>query len=982
MCLYSHILVHLDKLVRMKISPVLLILMTLCFPQAASGQYYETGQDPASLKWMEVRTGNFTVIYPKQYGREGLRFAGSLEKAYRDLAALYPGVRIRIPVIIHNYTIESNGYVAWAPSRMEIYPTPEQNSIPLDADRQLALHELTHVLQMQSLNTGFTKALSYVAGQQIPGFVSSLLPQWFLEGDAVFSESLLSPSGRGRTPSFLKELKAIIITKGRMYKYDKALNGSFRDHVPDYYQSGYQAVAWSYLMYGKDIWRKAIKTTGDLPFTVNPVNLSLMRNGPTTKKRLFSQAFDTLAALWLEDDERSGFRVSQVVNPSKKGKYADYSSPVFAGSDSIIAVKSTLSEPPLFVLINEGRKPEKRLLVPGYGYPWYLSCAKGKLVWTEMRSDPRWENRSWSVIMLMDLKTGNVHRLTSGSRYMSAAISPDATRIAASENGPDNSNSLVIIDTRDGSIQERIPAPGNAYLQRPRWDESGRKIIVISLTDAGEGIHSFDLLAKRWETLINESDNDLQSAFLRNDSLFYISSASGTDNAFVKPGGGPVKLLTRSRFGVSDLDMKDGKMLFSDYSGAGNDICLSTVKGQISEGTPYDYSGSFLIDRFKPAVQHDTAAGTVLKPVPYRKWLHLFRFHSWMPFYADIEKVQSDPASLRPGLTLLSQNDLSTLISSLGYEYSNKLHQFHYNLKWYGWYLTFSSQLDYGFRPEINKFGSPVGEPSVVERGYRLTNTVALPLLFQGGRFTKYLYLSGSSALQNTYNYISEKGIYDNSLNEITGRIYFSNYQVSAPRDIYPRWAQTIDISYSSYPFDKYLYRDQLTARGSFYFPGLFRNNGVRIRLEGEKQDPVRFILQSRASFPRGYSGIIMKEVGFGSADYFFPLLYPDFHLSSLLYLTRIRTSLFYDFARIPGQYVFTLRNGVTELVYQDIPEDYRSSGAELLADFYVFRLPFRFSAGVQAAWRQKDNRMAFAALFNINVFGMNIGQRHSSLNF
>jgi len=27
-----------------------------------------------------------------------------------------------------------------------------------------------------------------------------------------------------------------------------------------------------------------------------------------------------------------------------------------------------------------------------------------------------------------------------------------------------------------------------------------------------------------------------------------------------------------------------------------------------------------------------------------------FRFHSWMPFYADIETIKSDPASIRPGV--------------------------------------------------------------------------------------------------------------------------------------------------------------------------------------------------------------------------------------------------------------------------------------------------------------------------------------------
>ena len=83
--------------------------------------------------------------------------------------------------------------------RMELYPTPEQNTIPLAPEKQLAIHELAHVFQMESLNQGFSKAMSFLFGEQFTGIVSSLLPLWFLEGDAVFAESVLTESGRGRS---------------------------------------------------------------------------------------------------------------------------------------------------------------------------------------------------------------------------------------------------------------------------------------------------------------------------------------------------------------------------------------------------------------------------------------------------------------------------------------------------------------------------------------------------------------------------------------------------------------------------------------------------------------------------------------------------------------------------------------------------------------------------------------------------------------
>ncbi|NMC41488.1 MAG: hypothetical protein GYA43_10035, partial [Bacteroidales bacterium] len=241
----------------MKLLSVLSVFVFSAVSLTSYGQYYDTGEDPAGLKWLQVKTDRFRVIYPEKYGTQGIELTKALEEAASDMENLFPVKKSRIPVIVHNYTTQSNGYVAWAPKRMEIYPTPEQNGIPLDANRQLALHELTHVYQMQSLNRGLTKILSVPLGQQFPGVVAALLPQWYMEGEAVFSESILSQSGRGRTPSFQKSLKAISVEKGKMYRYDKIVNGSFRHFVPDHYQSGYQMVAWSNAAYNPRTWNKA-----------------------------------------------------------------------------------------------------------------------------------------------------------------------------------------------------------------------------------------------------------------------------------------------------------------------------------------------------------------------------------------------------------------------------------------------------------------------------------------------------------------------------------------------------------------------------------------------------------------------------------------------------------------------------------------------------------------------------------------------------
>lgn len=987
------ILLFLYKLPLMKSTRALAVVLSVFLSGIASAQYYNTGQDPASLKWMQIKTDRFTLIYPKTYGDAGIDFARSLDNAWSQLSQRYPVKKFRIPVVIHNHTTGSNGYVAWAPDRMEIYPTPEQNSIPLDANTQLAIHELTHVMQMESINSGFTKAMSVISGQQFTGVVAGLLPLWHLEGDAVFSESVLTGSGRGRTASFQKQLKAMIIEKGNVFSYDKSVNGSFRDFVPDHYKYGYQMMAWSYSKYDQQMWRKALNLTGNAPFLINPVNLSLRKSASLTKNRLFKETFDSLSTAWTKDDSKSGSLIYTVMNPSKGEKFINYYSPVLAGNDDIIAVKTSLSDPPSLVLIRSSDKSEKRIHIPGNIYPYYISYGNGRLVWVETHSDPRWENREWSDIIVMDVDNDQTHRLTRKSRYMSASISPDGSLIAAIENRTDNRNTLNILDAVSGDRLHSADSPGNAALQRPQWDPSGAFLTVIHLTEQGEGILRFSLEDKTWQTLIETGTDDIQSSFLRNDSLFYVSSLNGTENIYLRKPDGTVTPLTRSRFGATDLSLNGSLMLFADYTSSGNNISSIRIPEATATGPVVKSPDSYLINRFKaqkpPA---EDASGNAYFPSPYRKWKNLFRFHSWMPFYADIDEIQDDLSAVAPGFTLMTQNNLSSLISTFGYEYTGQRHKFHSKISWMGWYPMFETGIEYGNPVYVEKFREDVADPEILSDGYSWTSKIYLPLTFRGGTFTKQLYLSASSSIKNDYIWLHDKGTWDNLQNQLTGRIYFSNYRRQALRDIYPRLAQTIDLSYSDYPFDSRIYGDIMSGKVSLYFPGALKNHGFRLRLEAEKQNPEKYVLGNRISFARGYIGarkpdndpwydnIISQELMTGSIDYFMPVAYPDFRLGGIMYMTRIRSDLFYDWSSGKDSYVFIselndVGRRMITMENHEYRETFESFGLQLMADFYLFRIPFMISSGVEASWRAIGETPYLKMLFGVDIFGMNIGK-------
>lgn len=954
----------------------LIFIYLLLISPASWAQYYDTGQDPAGLKWLQIKTDKFRVIYPETYGSAGIDFARSLDEAYTSLTTFFPGKRFKIPVIIHNYTTQSNGYVSWAPRRMEIYPTPEQNTIPLDHNKQLAIHELTHVFQMESLNKGFSGAMSLLLGEQFPGVVAALLPVWYLEGKAVLTESILTESGRGRSAAFQKELKAITLEKGRMYKYDRMVNGSFRIHVPDHYQSGFQAVTWAYLNYDKEIWNKVLRTTSNGPFLLDPVNLSLLRSAGITKRQLYRETFDTLKAIWTEENNRNGSHLYEPVNPSRKSKYAGYYSPVLADG-KIAAVKTTLYNPPRFVLIDPADKSEKKIHVPGRIYPYFISASQSKLAWVESRNDPRWNNRNYSVIKTIDLRDSRVRQLSRRTRYMSVAISPDGMTMAVTENTIDNLNNLVLLNAETGKETGSYPAPDNIYLQRPQWSDDGSRLTLICLTDNGEGIMSFTPSEKRWEILIEAEPVDYQSSFLRHDSLFFVSSSTGNENIFVLSPDKKITALTNAVAGATDPVFDGSRIIFCDYTSAGNNISQTRI-GAVAEIPRSPDSSPFLIDRIDLEIPaHSEKPDYTYRPERYRKWKHPFRFHSWMPFYADLDELRADPMSVRPGFTIMSQNHLSTLITTLGYEYSDQRHMFHSRITWLGWYPVVESRIDYGDPAQIFKLGERVDNPVTVNPGILMTNRIYVPLRFSTGKYLQYLQPSISSTYRNNYIYSREENLYDYGQTQLSARLYFNNYHRYALRDIYPRFAQIVDVNYSVYPFDSDIYGDFLTLRTALYLPGLFPNNGLRLRYETDNQVVEKIPLRNRINFPRSYNNIVSEVLHFFSADYVAPLLYPDLNISSLVYITRIRADLFYDYARGTRNYYSNIVNG--ERVYNEFhnyTETFSSYGVELMADFYVLRLPFMVSAGAQAAWRNIKEFPSLEFLFTIDIYGMSIGKR------
>ncbi|MBZ0243324.1 MAG: hypothetical protein K8F24_08940, partial [Bacteroidales bacterium] len=219
------------------------LFLLFLMPLWLSAQYYLSGEDPASLRWKQINTNYFRIIYPQESALQAQKLARLLDQTYHASRLDIASPALRSDLILHNQSVISNASVAWAPRRLDFYTTPAQDGYAQDWFKQLATHELRHVAQISKLNQGFGRLLNIILGEQASaGLLGAFIPMWFMEGDAVTNETMLSFSGRGRDGIFLSKMRAQLLQKG-YYVYDKAYFGSYKDYTPNIYELGYYLVA-------------------------------------------------------------------------------------------------------------------------------------------------------------------------------------------------------------------------------------------------------------------------------------------------------------------------------------------------------------------------------------------------------------------------------------------------------------------------------------------------------------------------------------------------------------------------------------------------------------------------------------------------------------------------------------------------------------------------------------------------------------------
>lgn len=929
---------------------VLFIFLTLVVGKLAFSQYFTSGEDPSRVKYNYINSPHFKVIYPRGTDDYAFRLASMLEMSYRNVQFSKLFKTKNISVLVHTRNSIANGYVSWAPRRMELMALPPYEFEALSWYRDLAIHEFRHVSQISSLYSGLTGVSYYLLGEQGIGVMTSLIPLWFYEGDAVYAETAFSKSGRGRNAEFGLAYRARL-NEGYKFSFDQYLNGSYKTYIPSYYELGYLLTSYSRIKYGRSVWDSVMRYTTRNPFLLlASFSLGLKKLTGQTTNDLFIEALKFHDSTWTYSLNQ------QKLSPKNKlyrEYYCDYTYPIKSGNQ-IFAFKSTLDRNTLLISVDSlGNERKLKTIGSINSYP---SVDSNSIYWTEYVYAGRWSQEKFSVLRKYDYRQNKSSLVSDFGYYSYPAVKGDT--IALIKNRPTNKIEIGLYTKQFKSVRLiDIPFHQAKDLQ---WDGNNLAYTTLDKHDNMLVVRQY-LNKPGIDTLFNFGRRNIKAVKINGGKISFISDFSGKSKLYEYDiYSNSLNMLYEPTYSLGNYTITNTDSVYvQNYHYDGYKI----EKVQLSRETlnpenailnfPVAEKISHLEGRLN--LQDSTIYKSDFKVKRYSKLANLFNFHSWAPFYFDPSAVQDLDLQVSPGFTLISQNLLSTSFTSIAYGYKNGGHIVDLSYTYKGWLPVFNLRVDrYNSLP---KFYSVNGHPYIRDSSARRMQygvSAYLPIQFSYGAWNGLIQPFVDLSHYNDILYNGSIGRYENGLEQVTSSLYAAWQMKLAQQNIFPRWGVNFYFKNVSAPFEKDNLGNLYAYRLGFLTPGLFANHGFMTRFCYQNQDVVRYYFSNAFYLPRGYNtnSYISNYYKAVFNDYSFPVAYPDFNVSWLVYLKRIRINLFADLAQNTYMRYKVVNEGgkkVNVKVFNN--EFYGSYGADILFDFNALRTSFPITSGFRVAY-------------------------------
>jgi hypothetical protein len=931
---------------------IIFVILTLLSVGAAA-------QHPFSLDWRVLKTSNAKFIYPSYLGFDAARLANGIDRvAAADTVNV--GVKPRrLPILVSATSNTSNGYTTLSPYMMVLYTRPMDGTGLGSAEwfQTLLTHEYRHIVQYNMFDRGFTRLAHNVFGYMGWSALMYSVPQWFYEGDAVYAETVLSSQGRGRVADFERPISAILQERGQLYPYDKMIHRSYRDMIPNHYPIGYMMVTGAKRRFGADIFSKVAKRQSWYSFW--PFAFGCGFNYYTGERlgKNYRSTFTELKDFYTQRSKTLDVRDYQVINNTKKRFYTSYYSPVVVDDDKMLCITSSMAKSAKFVVLDmTGRVVE----VLGHSDTDGFDSDGNVIVYTTDVPDIRWSERNYSDIAVFDIASKTCQIVTNKQKYGSVAISGDGKRLVAVEFTDNRICKLAVLRLfKNGSeyqvqLEKSFYSRPMEFFRCPQFLDDDR-IVFISNYDNKNSIHILDLGSMTVSEVTNYSPENIPEVCPSDDgnTLYYISDVSGIDNIHCVPtAGGESSQVTNVKYGLMNIFVSGDKIYFSNYTEKGYNVAYCSVDEVVDSKQP---SG---LNYYKPLLPKEPAATldplatempdtTILsKSKKYHQFSDPFRFLGWMPnaeggLYSATAYTANNLGTLEVGVSETYDSDFKTWRTGVAVQYS-------------------------GFYPVINLSAS-IGESGsnvlassdfwgMKYRIYKMTwkenmytASVSLPFNLSRLWYTQKLSIGTGVSWYDIKNKPISSVAYEDIPNDgfavWSGSASYSWARQMAYRDFKNPLSFSVSASVRN-AFASDTEALMVAAAASVTVPGFFRQNyftvsGNLVR-QCQKAYGDNLYLFDHAAFDlHGYKSARMQDLARVSAEYSFPLGYPDFGIPSLIWIKRFRGSVFGDVAR-------------GTLFRKNY--DFASVGFKWLADFCVLRLNYNITVGFSVAKGLKEN--------------------------
>ncbi len=898
-----------------------LFLFLFLFPFFLSAQI---GLHPPRLDWRQLTVNNTRILYPAGYEARAQRVASLIDRMDAAHTRSVGEQSYNLDLVLQTENLTVNGYVGLAPFRSEFYTTgPQGLGLLSSTDWMdlLTVHEYRHVLQNSNERRGLTRAAYFLQGQLGWAALSGIAtPNWFSEGDAVIFETALTPQGRGRTPAFSSDLRALV-ENDIVYDYAVARNGSFRRLVPDHYRYGYAMLTKVREEYGNDAWKSVFQEAAAYRGLFYPFSQALKRKTGMGTRALYAATMEDLRVR--ADSARAArgpLLEGEPIGPDRAGIW-NYRFLSVTQTGKLYALRNGFQRLPEVIEIDRETGAETVITNVGIQREPWLDVSDRYAVWPELRQDPRYTNEKFSELILFDLETGKKRKLTEGGHYLSASLSPDGRRVAAiAFDAMKGYPELVILNVNDGEgdfagtqVQSiRLSGTSAAW---PRWTPEGNAIRYLDQDFSGVAIREISLSDEQSRTLLERRAAPIDMLNVgKNGWTVFSSGVGGVDNVYlINPLGNTLHRLTNAAIGTYYPAVTDDFRLF---------YCAQTPTGlrprrlrldPQREGLPLRTGTPSYFERpaaWRAEVE-DLSNEIELKEYDtsnFSNTLGGIKLHSW----------SYNGSYVNPGLELAATNALNTVELSAGLAYNINEDRYAYGgtVSYGGLFPVVSLSVQ---RRDRNTIRQTTDRDTFSLRGQEFNQItvvpeVSLPLTWVAGNYRTAL---RPAVALNRVDLV-DQGV-GGSFTGLGLGLTFSTLRRTAVQQVQPRLGLTSILRYNVGRGN-----GRFLSRNAVYLPGAFPTHGIRIDADFQaEQAENAYQYPDLFRYARGYSAPLNDRVFRLGANYQLPVLYPEIGLLGITYFKRVRLNAFYDYSR------FT----IDDFFRQELTLTESSVGGELFFD-------------------------------------------------